>query len=108
MNPSLKNRQLPYNNPIANALVVVVGVLAIAVSFVVGFVALFAMASAALVLGAIIGLRIWWLNRKMSRTTASRGHGAPGEHVAGKGSTVIEGEYQVLQGQKDGAEPPQT
>ena len=55
-----------------------------------------------------VSMRVWWLSRKLSRTASSRPHGAPGEYVAGKGSTVIEGEYQVLQGQKDGAEPPQT
>ncbi len=61
MTQQLKQRQFPAGNPLANALVVVVGVLVIAVSFVLGLVALVA---TAIVLAAIIGVRVWWLKRK--------------------------------------------
>ena len=55
------NRGIPAGNPIANALVIIVGALAIGASIVLGFFAFIVLASIVLVLGAIIGLRVWWL-----------------------------------------------
>lgn len=97
---NFRNRQLPYGNPLANALVVVVGVLAIAVSFVIGVFALFALIAAVMILAAIIGIRVWWFSRK------ARGQMAGGEKVTATTTrqhvnTVIEGEYREIQGRKD-------
>jgi hypothetical protein len=85
------NQGMPAGNPIANALVIIVGALAIGVSLVLGFVAFVVLASIVLVLGAIVSLRVWWLNRKLGKAarrsarTAQRGR-----------SGVIEGEYHVV------------
>ena len=79
---------MPGGNPIANAFVVIVGVLAIAASLVLGFFALVVLGSIVLVLGAIIGLRVWWLNRKLGKQLRN----AP---TAAQGG-VIEGEYHVV------------
>ena len=78
-------------NPIANALVVLVGVLVIAASVVLGFVAFVVLGSVLLVLGAIVSLRMWWLNRKLGRTA----HRRPGQAGSAEGG-VIEGEYHVV------------
>jgi hypothetical protein len=107
VNASFRNRQLPYNNPLANLLVIIVGVATIAVSFVIGFFALFAFAAAVVVLGSIIAIRLWWFKRKLAKSGAGQPTGEAAERSPGQGPAVIEGEYQVLQGQKDGSEPPQ-
>ena len=88
MRYSSVNRGIPGGNPIANALVVIVGVLAIAASLVLGFFAFVVLGSIVLVLGAIIGLRVWWFNRKLGkqlRKTQTESQGG-----------VIEGEYHVV------------
>ena len=84
---------IPGGNPIANALVVIVGTLAIGASIVLGFFAFIVLASIVLVLGAVIGLRVWWLNRKLAR--AARSQGEPRQTSQ---TSVIEGEYHVVKG----------
>ena len=76
----------------------VVGVLVIGVSFVLGFVALVALLAAAFVMAAIIGVRVWWLNRKPGTR--------PKNHVNQAGETatsteIIEGEFRVVGPDKD-------
>ena len=88
MRYSSVNRGIPGGNPIANAFVVIVGILAIAASLVLGFFALVVLGSIVLVLGAIIGLRIWWLNRKLGKQLRNA-------QAASQGG-VIEGEYHVV------------
>ena len=88
MNPYSRNRQFPAGNPLANALVVIVGALVIGLSFVVGIVAFVALAAIMLVLGAVIGIRVWWHNRTLGQVPQSPGQaGQPG---------IIEGEYRVV------------
>jgi predicted lipid-binding transport protein (Tim44 family) len=88
MRYSSVNRGFPGGNPIANALVLVVGVLAIAVSLVLGFFALVVLGSIVLVLGAVIGLRVWWFNRKLGKQQRKA-------QTASQGG-VIEGEFHVV------------
>ena len=89
------NRGIPAGNPIANVLVVIVGALAIGASIILGFVAFLVLGSIVLVLGSIIGLRIWWFNRKLrgQADVPSSGQSEPGG--------VIEGEYHVVKGDKN-------
>ncbi len=84
-------RGLPAGNPIANALVIIVGTVVIAASIVLGFVAFVVLGSIALVLGAIIGIRIWWFNRKLQNSGE-----APSQPDAKSPGGVIEGEYHVV------------
>ena len=83
-------------NPIANALVIVVGTIAIIASIVLGFFAAVVLGVALLVLAAIIGIRLWWLGRK--------GQGI-GLHMASRPSAsraeTIEGEYRVVIEERD-------
>ena len=87
---------LPGGNPIANALVVVVGALAIGASIVLGFVAFVVLGAILLVLGAVIGLRVWWFNRKLRGQME-----APERAARPAGHDVIEGEYHVVKDDKN-------
>lgn len=93
MNFSSSNRGFPAGNPIANALVVIVGALAIAASVVLGFFALIALASLLLVFAAIIGIRVWWFRRKLHKSHRS----APPDV---RMHDVIEGEFRVVELEK--------
>ncbi len=93
-----KQRQFPSTNPLANALVIVVGALVIGVSFVLGFVALVALLAAAAVLAAVIRVRLWWLNRKLGARQKNHVN-QTGETVSG--TKIIEGEYRVVGPDKD-------
>jgi predicted lipid-binding transport protein (Tim44 family) len=96
MKYSSVNRGIPAGNPIANALVVIVGALAIGASIVLGFVAFVVLGSIVLILGSIIGLRVWWFNRKLRRQTGEQS--VPRQAEPGG---VIEGEYHVVKGKKN-------
>ncbi len=87
MKYSSVNRGFPAGNPIANIFVIVVGALAIGVSVVLGFFAFIVLGSIVAVLAAVVGLRLWWLNRKL------RGQRPPDNASTGG---VIEGEYRVV------------
>ena len=87
------NRGIPAGNPIANVLVVIAGALAIGASIVLGFFAFVVLGSIVLVLGAIVGLRVWWFKRKLRNQPGM----AQRQDPAPPGG-VIEGEYHVVKG----------
>ncbi len=90
------HRGIPAGNPIANALVIIVGALAIGASIVLGFVAFVVLGSIVLILGAIIGLRVWWLNRRLRKQAGTE---VPPRNRPSGG--VIEGEYHVVKDDKN-------
>ena len=93
-------RGFPAGNPIANALVIVVGALAIGVSLVLGFFAFVILASILVIFSAFVGIRLWWFNRKLQRRQALLLHFVTGHQlgVAGKApGGVIEGEFHVIE-----------
>ena len=94
----LKHKQFPAGNPLANALVIIVGVLVIAVSFVLGVVALVALLAAAVVLAAVVGVRVWWLNRKLGVRRKSH---VNERRKSATGTEIIEGEFRVVGPDKD-------
>jgi len=96
MKYSSLNRGMPAGNPIANALVVIVGALAIGASIVLGFFAFVVLGSIILVFGAIIALRVWWFNRRLAKQAGGR----PPPQQQPKGG-VIEGEYHVVKSDKN-------
>ncbi len=98
MTQQFRHRQFPAGNPLANALVVVVGAVVIGVSFVLGVVAFVALASAVLVMGAIIGVRVWWLNRKLG---ARQNNPMNQKGNSATGNEIIEGEFRVIGSDKD-------
>ena len=89
------NRGIPVGNPIANALVVVVGALVIGASIVLGFFAFLILLAIVFVLGAIVSLRVWWFNRKLRRQMGKNPE--QGDSVR---LHVIEGEYHVVKDDK--------
>lgn len=78
---------MPVGNPLVNALMVAVGLVAIGAMLVLGIVAFLIVASILVVLAGIVGLRLWWIGRKLRKAA-----GAP----AGPSRThrIIEGEYR--------------
>lgn len=99
MNYSSSKRGFPAGNPIANALVIVVGALAIGASIVLGFVAFVVLSSIILILAAVVGIRLWWFNRKLQKATAS------GQRDGTSVSGVIEGEYHEVIEERDDSKP---
>jgi hypothetical protein len=89
-------RHLNAGNPLANALVVIVGILTIAASLVLGVVAMLVLGSIVLVLAGIIGIRIWWFKRQLAKR-AGTGQGKPASGTSG----VIEGEFLVISTDED-------
>ena len=84
-------------NPIANVLVIIAGALIVGASVVLGFFAFVALSAIVLISAAIIGLRVWWLKRRMK-------HGGAGARRRGAANGgVIEGEYRVVQKDRDEA-----
>ncbi len=98
MRYSSANRGFPAGNPLANALVIIVGTLAIAASVVLGFFAFVVLGSVLVILAAIIGIRLWWFKRKMRNSPEFR------EATKRSGSAArktIEGEYHVVIEERD-------
>ncbi len=98
MRNSAQMRGVSLGNPIANALVIVVGIVAIAAAIVLGFFAFLILGAIVSVLVAVVGIRLWWFNRKLVRAHARKGSA----QRQGSGSNVIEGEYRVLDRDADG------
>ncbi len=84
---------MPAGNPLANLLVIVVGVLTIAMSVVIGFFAFVALAGFVLIIATVVGIRGWWLKRQF-KSGQSRGSGSESQAKAPK--SVIEGEFEVM------------
>jgi hypothetical protein len=87
----------PAGNPIANVLVIIVGVLVIGASIVLGFFAFLVLSAVVLVSAAVVGLRVWWLKRKMARD----GVAAEAAETVRRRVDVIEGEYRVVGKDRD-------
>ncbi len=98
MRYSSANRGFPAGNPLANALVIIVGTLAIAASVVLGFFAFVVLGSVLVILAAIIGIRLWWFNRKMRHSPEFREATKRGGSAAHE---TIEGEYHVVIKEQD-------
>ena len=97
MKYSSVNRGFPAGNPLANIFVIIVGALAIGASIVLGFFAFVIVGSIVLIMASIIGIRVWWLQRKM------RGQMPPSSDRGGEAPKgVIEGEYQVVDDDRQG------
>ena len=96
------NRHFPAGNPLANVLVVIVGALVIGATIILGVVAFVALTGIILVLAAVLGVRIWWLGRKLPKYSAAAG----GRGRSGSGENpVIEGECRVVSADRDDDRP---
>ena len=97
MNRRLRTTGIPTGNPLVNALMVIVGVLALGAMLVLGVVAFLAVASIVIVLAGIVGIRVWWHRRKLKHGSGTGSDGGRSADVR-----VIEGEYRSLSTRKDG------
>ncbi|MFQ6005873.1 MAG: hypothetical protein ACE5OQ_10250 [Woeseia sp.] len=88
------NRRLPAGGPIANIIVVVVGALIIGATIILGVFAFIALAAIILISAAVLGIRVWWLDRKKQRSGEAR-------HSDSGGNAIIEGEYRVVAESRD-------
>ena len=77
-------------------LVIIAGALVITVSLIVGFFAFLVLAVVVLVSAAIIGVRVWWLKRRVGGRAQER------RQAEGKEPhRVIEGEYRVVDEERE-------
>ena len=93
MRRNIRFGTIPAGNPLANALMFVVGTLAIGAAIVLGFFAFIVLAGIVLVLAAIVGIRLWWFNRKLRKQAAEGDELSARRKSPGR---VIEGEYTVV------------
>jgi hypothetical protein len=70
----------------------ILGVLAIAALLVVGLVAFLLIASVVLILAGVVGVRMWWHERKIRKEFYSGGKAVP----RGDDPQVIDGEYYTV------------
>jgi hypothetical protein len=93
LNGRIRYGRFPAGNPVTNALMAIVGALAIGAAIVFGFFMFLVLTGLVLVLVCIVGIRVWWVGRKLRKLnetamkTRSGGDGDPG---------IIEGEYHVV------------
>jgi predicted lipid-binding transport protein (Tim44 family) len=99
LRPSSIKSSFPAGNPIANALVVIAGTLIIGASIVLGFFALIALCGIVLIAAAVIGIRVWWLKRKMQPGSPFRDV----DRSRRPPTDVIEGEFKVVSKDHDEA-----
>ena len=78
-------------------LVIIVGALAIGASIVLGFFAFIVLSSVVLIMAAVIGIRLWWFNRKLQQSNSSFAGEAGPKPPGG----VIEGEFVVVEKDDD-------
>ncbi|WP_405220252.1 hypothetical protein [Lentisalinibacter sediminis] len=76
----------PTTNPLLNGVMVVLGFLALGAAMLLGLVVLAVFLVSLFVLAGVVGLRLWWLRRKLGK----RQQGTTPR------SGVIEGEYRVV------------
>jgi protein-S-isoprenylcysteine O-methyltransferase Ste14 len=92
------NRHTSTGNPLASVLAVIVGTFAIGAAIVFGVFAFIVLIGIILVLAVVLGIRMWWLGRKLSKNqeSVSEQSRPKSDH-----QTVIEGEYQVISTKKN-------
>ena len=93
MNLHFRQRPFPAGNPLANALVIIVGIVVISLSLALGFVVFVGIAGFLLVAAAVVGLRNWWFGRRISAAARRERPGGGGQ---ARQHYVIEGQYREV------------
>jgi hypothetical protein len=93
LNRRISSKRISSGNPVANVVAAIVGMLVIGAFIVLGVFAAVALGAIILVFAAALGIRIWWLGRRLrGQAETSSERRRPGPDAA----TVIEGEYRVI------------
>jgi len=98
VNQPFRNRQLPAGNPLANVLVVIVGIIVISLSLALGFVVFVGIAGFMLIMAAVVSVRVWWLKRRFAAKVGEEPRHSP--RTTGT-IRIIEGEYQEVRKSRD-------
>jgi len=93
LNEKIRYGRYPASNPVANALMAIVGVLAIGAAIVFGFFIFLLIAGMVAVLAGIIGVRVWWVGRRLRKLQEAAEKAGPHRTTE---SGIIEGEYHVV------------
>ena len=102
MNQQFRHGQFPAGNPLANALVVIVGIVVISLSLALGFFVFLGIAAFVVVTAAIMAVRNWWLGRRIRAT----GDAPPAQARRRSERLVIEGEYEQVRDRRPPDERP--
>jgi len=99
LNQQFPHRQFSNRNPLANVLVVIVGIIIIALSLALGFVVFLIIGGFMLVMAVVVGVRTWWMTKRFG----SRKQGAKSQRADSSGQTrVIEGEFHEVESDDSG------
>jgi hypothetical protein len=96
-----KYRQFPAGNPLASALVVVVGIIVISLMLALGFVVFIGIAGFMLVMAVVISVRAWWLKKRFG---ASKDAEQVKTSSRRETHRIIEGEYQEIRSRRSDRE----
>ena len=102
MNQQFRPRQFPAGNPLANALVIIVGIIVISLSLALGVFVFVGITGFLLIMGAAMAVRNWWLGHRFGRRR-DRDSGASGT-AQPHSPQIIEGEYRKI-GEHDRDQP---
>jgi hypothetical protein len=92
-----KYRQFSAGNPLANVLVVIVGIIVISLSLALGFIVFIGIAGFMLVMAAVISVRVWWLKRSIRASNGSEQVKASSQRETQR---IIEGEYHEVRSRR--------
>jgi UPF0716 family protein affecting phage T7 exclusion len=95
MNQPFRYRRFSGNNPLANALVVIAGILVIALSIALGFFVFVTIGGLMLVMAAVVGVRAWWLRKRFGAPDDS-GRDRPHRSGTSQQHHIIEGEFEEV------------
>ena len=101
MNQQFRHRSFPAGNPLANALVVIAGIVVISLSLALGFFVFLGIAAFVLVMAAVMSVRTWWYRRKFAGGQAQEFRR---ETTVRK--QIIEGEYQEVRRRQEDRDRP--
>jgi hypothetical protein len=100
LNQQFRSRQFPAGNPLANALVIIVGIIVISLSLALGVFVFVGIMGFLFIMGAVMAVRNWWLGRRFGRQ-AERDSGSPGARQP-NAPQIIEGEYRKIDERDEG------
>jgi hypothetical protein len=94
LNQQFRYRPFSASNPLANAFVVIVGIIVISAFLALGFVVFLGIVGFMLVMATIVGVRAWWRKKRFG---AQKGSGKVRDPGKPETRRVIEGEFHEVE-----------